>query len=84
VLIPYDADQKTLDFLYSGINGLFFTGGGVEIFYTPENPDNILTKNAQYLLNKVMNDNDNGVVFPVWGTCLGFELLTYIFSGLDE
>lgn len=24
--------------------------------------------------------NDEGDYFPVWGTCLGFELLTYIDS----
>lgn len=22
--------------------------------------------------------NDNGNYFPLWGTCLGFELLTYV------
>jgi len=28
-----------------------------------------------------MNATDNGDYFPIWGTCLGFELLHYIISG---
>ena len=27
-----------------------------------------------------MNATNHGDHFPVWGTCLGFELLHYIFS----
>ena len=35
-----------------------------------------------YLLNQ--QANDNGDHFPVWGTCLGFELLAFIASGNDN
>ena len=27
--------------------------------------------------------NDNGDYFPLWGTCLGFELLSVLTSGTD-
>lgn len=30
-----------------------------------------------------MNENSNGNVFPVWGTCLGMQLLAYLTSGYD-
>ena len=28
--------------------------------------------------------NDNGDYFPLWGTCLGFELLSVLTSGTDS
>lgn len=28
--------------------------------------------------------NDNGTYFPVWGTCLGFELLVYLSANSTE
>ena len=28
--------------------------------------------------------NDNGDYFPLWGTCLGFELLTYLSADGNE
>lgn len=29
----------------------------------------------------ILKANDKGDYFPVWGTCLGHELLTYLTSG---
>jgi len=31
-----------------------------------------------------MKANDDGDYFPVWGTCLGFELLNVIFSDYED
>lgn len=31
-----------------------------------------------------MEINDNGTYFPVWGTCLGFELLVYLSANSSE
>ena len=36
--------------------------------------------NADYLLRKAIHANDNGIYFPVWGTCLGFQMLNIIIS----
>ncbi len=36
------------------------------------------------MLQFAINENKKGNVFPVWGTCLGLELLTYLTSGFDE
>lgn len=36
------------------------------------------------LLSQIIQANDNGDHFPVWGTCLGFELLAFIASGNDN
>ena len=32
----------------------------------------------------IQQANDNGDYFPVWGTCLGFELLAFIVAGNDN
>lgn len=31
--------------------------------------------NAAYLFEKGLKSNDDGIYFPIWGTCLGFELI---------
>jgi len=30
-----------------------------------------------------MEQNKKGNVFPIWGTCLGMQLLAYLTSGYD-
>jgi gamma-glutamyl hydrolase len=61
------------------LNGVLFTGGGIDI-----NIKNKWTSNADYVLKWAINENKKGRVFPVWGTCLGWELLAYLTSGYDS
>jgi gamma-glutamyl hydrolase len=61
------------------INGVLFPGGGVEFdMKTP------WTSNANYILQYAMQQNDAGNVFPVWGTCLGFQLLSYLTANYEN
>jgi len=64
--LPYDADKATYDHLLKSINGVLFTGGGVDF------GDNAFTNNANYILKKAIEFNENGDHFPIWGTCMGF------------
>ena len=32
----------------------------------------------------VMNANGNGTVLPLWATCLGFEMLIHLASGVEH
>jgi len=64
VPIDYYATNDQLDDIFKGINGLLFPGGG-----SPFPPG------AQYLFDKVVEANDNGDFFPLWGTCMGFQWL---------
>jgi gamma-glutamyl hydrolase len=78
VPIFYDANQAYYDEIFSSINGILFPGGSVGL--TKGQP---FADNAQYLINKAMDANDRGVFFPVWGTCLGWELLATVVSNFD-
>lgn len=73
------SNRSYFDDLLPKLNGVLFTGGGYDI-----NINNKWTQNADYILKWAINQNQNGKVFPVWGTCLGWELLAYLTSGYDS
>jgi gamma-glutamyl hydrolase len=69
VAIPYDAPSDTLDEIFGQIHMVFLPGG-----------DAVLSPSIAYMLHKVHQSNRNGNAFPVWGTCLGMELLLVHFG----
>jgi len=75
VPIPYNAPSQTLDDLFNSVNGLFITGGNSPLVFT-----NQYVQTAQYLFNKAIAANDAGDFFPIWGSCLGFELMGIIVA----
>lgn len=42
------------------------------------------TRNADLILKYAKEQNDAGNPFPVFGTCLGFQLLSYLTSGYNS
>ena len=75
--IKYDWDDEKIKEVMEGLNGLLLPGGGTELVL--EESDSISLTNyavaGKKLLKMAMEINDNGIHFPVWGTCLGFELM---------
>ncbi|KAM7390147.1 hypothetical protein PAMA_008359 [Pampus argenteus] len=76
-VVPIMIDQTEEEYktLFNSINGVLFPGGGAN-----------LTSSGYYRSAKAFYDlaieaNQRGDYFPVWGTCLGFEELTYLTSG---
>lgn len=67
------SEQSQIAVLLPKLNGVLFPGGGVEF-----NMNNRWTSNANYILQYAIKQNDAGNVFPVWGTCLGHQLLGYL------
>jgi len=55
--------------LFSSINGLLIPGGAVSIH------DSGYAEASNWFFDKAKEENDAGEVFPIWGTCLGFEML---------
>jgi gamma-glutamyl hydrolase len=78
-IFAYTNDKTYFDKLFPKLNGVLFPGGSIHISI-----DNIWTQNADYILKYAINQNKKGNVFPVWGTCLGWELIAYLTSGYDR
>ena len=68
-VVPLFAFNSTeyLDDMLSKVNGVLFTGGGIEF-----NMKNKWTQTADYILKYAIKQNKNGNPYPIWGTCLGF------------
>jgi gamma-glutamyl hydrolase len=69
VPIPNTTPPDQMVKLLRSINGLMLTGGG---FIYPDIMDHVF--------NEVVKMNDEGIHFPVWGTCLGFQWVSQYFA----
>lgn len=49
---------------------VLFPGGGANIYDSP------YERTGKILFNLAVKANDAGDVFPLWGTCLGFQFLS--------
>lgn len=76
-VVPVMIDQKPEEYksLFNSINGILFPGGGVSIISSG------YERAAKIFYELAIEANKKGDYFPVWGTCLGFEQLTYLTSG---
>ncbi|KAK1332046.1 hypothetical protein QTO34_007727 [Cnephaeus nilssonii] len=61
--------------LFRSINGVLFPGGGVNLKTSG------YARTAKIFYSLATQSFDDGDYFPVWGTCLGFEELSYLVSG---
>jgi len=84
VPIPYDLSASALSSLLSSLNGALFTGGAAAFFgsSSPHAPT-AYAATAQRIYNEVASAAANGETFPLWGTCLGHELIGVLAAGLD-
>jgi gamma-glutamyl hydrolase len=76
VIIPYNVSlQKLLDIL-TKIRGIVFIGGAIENkkLYSHEQYITYVTTLYQ-AYTRIKKYNEEGRHFPIWGTCLGFEML---------
>ena len=70
-----DTRQEITD-IVSQTNGVLFTGGGSEMW--KDQSTAIFSKYAEIgcmIFEQVLDINDNGHYLPLWGTCLGHELI---------
>ncbi|XP_036194245.1 gamma-glutamyl hydrolase [Myotis myotis] len=61
--------------LFHSINGVLFPGGGADLKKSG------YARTAEIFYSLATQSFDDGDYFPVWGTCLGFEELSYLVSG---
>ncbi|OMJ89508.1 hypothetical protein SteCoe_8304 [Stentor coeruleus] len=78
VPIRIDHSYAEFDYLFPRLNGILFTGGSAN-FWVNSSKVPILSPDYAakgcYLYDLVKKANDQGQFYPLWGTCLGFELL---------
>jgi len=75
VPVPYSASEQTLTAMFSALNGIIFTGGGLDL-----SMDSQYFQAADFLYNLALESYTKGDYFPIWGTCQGFQLLSIITS----
>ncbi|KAM5281064.1 gamma-glutamyl hydrolase [Ctenodactylus gundi] len=76
-VVPVRLDLSNAEYeeLFRSINGILFPGGGVSLV------ESGYAQVAKIFYNLATQSFDDGDYFPVWGTCLGFEELSYLISG---
>ena len=83
VPIPWFIDPAALDRLMPFLNGFVLPGGGVP-FFTPDgsalSPYGRVTKQ---IFDHVVTSFESGESVPLWGTCLGHEVMLLHASGDD-
>jgi len=70
VPIHYDAPEAELKELFKHLNGIIFPGGG-----TSFKEDTLFFKAGKVLYDLALEANDAGDIFPIHGTCLGYQFL---------
>jgi gamma-glutamyl hydrolase len=71
-LILGESEEVTLDKL-SKMNGVLMPGGGGDYY-----------EHGKYIYDTLKSFNDNGTYYPLWGTCLGNEMLaSYAYGSQD-
>jgi len=73
VPVRYDAPKSNLTEIFTGLNGLLFPGGGASLALSSP-----YFQASEFMWNLAMNANMKGDFFPVWGTCLGFQLISIL------
>ncbi|XP_038164024.1 gamma-glutamyl hydrolase [Cyprinodon tularosa] len=61
--------------IFKKINGLFFIGGSANLNTSD------FARVAQIFYKLALTANDAGDFFPIWGTCMGMQLLTVLVAG---
>lgn len=66
-----------LETIFKSINGIIFPGGGDILGHTQ------YQATLSYLFQQTLAANQAGDVFPLWGTCLGFEALHVLVANAN-
>ena len=78
VPLPYEASPEVLAPLLQKINGIFLPGGGNQLVKDGEMSQ--FAQTGKYIVQWALQQNKQEKYYPVWGTCMGFELLSMIIS----
>ena len=71
--------ENKLKEIMGKINGVFFTGGNENLDF-----DNEWTMKVAFIIEYAKEQNRQGNPYPIWATCLGFQAVMYVTSGLES
>ena len=76
VPLQYDLPKPILSGFLNQLSGVLWIGGGIENKKThTEKQYKAFIGTLFFIYNYVKQQNDIGNVYPIWGTCIGFEVL---------
>lgn len=78
VPIRFYSSEAELKRLFDSVNGIIFPGGLTDLYM-----DDPYVVAARKLWTWAKASNDAGNPFPIWGTCLGFQLLHILESNVS-
>ena len=79
VPIMYNLDKKTLYNYLAQINGILLPGGGIDNKKTHSRKQFLTYQNTfEAILRYVKTQNDKQNYYPIWATCMSFQLLPII------
>ena len=76
--IDYTSSFEDINKILAQVDGVLFPGGGTNLTLMKNGIFDLsqFTKAGQFILNKSIElKNQNSFPIPIWGTCLGFELI---------
>jgi len=73
VPLRYDMDSTSLAKLLPNLAGVLFTGGGNDLI-----PGKPYYETAKAVFQYAVSEGDNNRPFPIFGVCLGYELLSIL------
>ncbi|XP_068241282.1 gamma-glutamyl hydrolase-like [Palaemon carinicauda] len=79
VPILINQDDSYYEKMASSVNGIILPGGSVSI--TNSSAYGLA---AQKVYEHVVKANKEGIILPLWGTCLGFEIITYLGANYEN
>ena len=79
VPLHYDSPDSEITKVLSSVNGVLFPGGG-----TPFEKGSQMRAAGETIYKFATSANNAGNIFPVWGTCLGFQFMAVLAANDDN
>jgi gamma-glutamyl hydrolase len=84
VPLQFDLPKPILQGFLKQLNGVVLIGGGIDVIATHSHKQFIVFEETlNYILNYVTYQNSIGHFYPIWCTCMSFELVA-IFKTLNK
>ncbi|OCT90246.1 gamma-glutamyl hydrolase [Xenopus laevis] len=78
-VVPIQLNLPEVEYrkLFRSINGVLFPGGSVDLQISS------FARTARIFYKLAIEASSSGHYFPIWGTCMGFQILTAFTAGAD-